>query len=83
MLKNQTIAVVGAGNMGAALIGGMLRAKLTSPARIIASRRNEEALEKLRRQWKIHAVSDNKKAVSKADITTEPVGWGIIRVVSD
>ncbi len=68
MFKNQTIAVVGAGNMATALIGGMLRAKLTVPGSIIASRRNEDALEKLRRRWKIHAISDNKKAVSKAQI---------------
>lgn len=68
MLKDKTIAVIGAGTMGSALIGGMLRAKLTVPKRLFASRRSEEALEKLRRQWKIHALADNRKAVSSASI---------------
>ncbi len=68
MLKNRRIALIGAGHMGAALIGGMLRSKLTAPGRVTASRRSEEALEDLRRRWKIHAVSDNKKAAAGADI---------------
>lgn len=68
MLNNKTIAVVGAGHMGRALIGGMVRAKLTPPKNITASRRNEDALGELRRQWGIHAVADNGKAVKGADI---------------
>ena len=68
MLDNKKIAVIGAGHMGRALIGGMLRAKLTSPKNITASRRGEDALAEMRRQWGIHAVADNKKAVSGADI---------------
>jgi pyrroline-5-carboxylate reductase len=68
LLRNKTIAVIGAGHMGGALIGGMLRSKLTSPKRLIAARRSEQALEELRRKWGIHALSDNVKAVEKADI---------------
>ncbi|MBI3551812.1 MAG: pyrroline-5-carboxylate reductase [Elusimicrobia bacterium] len=68
MLNNKKIAVIGAGNMGKALIGGMLSAKLTPPKNIVASRRNEEALKELRRRWSIHAIADNKKAVKGADI---------------
>lgn len=68
MLANKRIAVVGAGHMGRALIGGMLRAKLTAPKNVTASRRDEEALKELRRVWGIHAVADNKKAVAGADI---------------
>ena len=68
MLTNKTIAVIGAGNMGTALIGGILRSKLADPKKITASRRDEEALAELRRKWGIHAVSDNKKAASGADI---------------
>ncbi len=68
MLSNKKISVIGAGNMGRALIGGMLNAKLTSPKNITAARRNEEALKELRRRWSIHAISDNKKAVAGADI---------------
>jgi len=68
MLSHKKIAVIGAGNMGRALIGGMLNAKLTSPKNITASRRNEEAVKELRKRWGIHAVTDNKKAAAGADI---------------
>ena len=39
MLKNQTIAVVGAGHMAGAMIGGMIRSKLVPAKSIIATRR--------------------------------------------
>lgn len=69
MLKDKKIAVIGAGHMGAALIGGLLRGKLvTSPKNITATRRNADALDELRRKWDIHATSDNRKAVKGADI---------------
>ncbi len=81
MLKNKTIAVIGAGHMGSALIGGMLRARLTEPRRITASRRNEEALKELRRRWGIHAVSDNRKAAEGAQIVILAVKPQISRQV--
>ncbi len=68
MLEDKKIAVVGAGHMGRALIGGMVRAKLTAPKNITASRRSEEALSELRRLFGVHAVADNRKAVAGADI---------------
>jgi len=68
VLKNKKIVIIGAGHMGSALIGGMLNAKITSPKNIVASRRNEAVLEEIRRKWRIHAFSDNKKALIGADI---------------
>ncbi|HAM35011.1 MAG TPA: pyrroline-5-carboxylate reductase [Elusimicrobia bacterium] len=68
MLSNKQIAVVGAGHMGTALIGGMLRAKLTLPKNVTAARRNPEALASLKKQWGVNTTTDNKKAVSAADI---------------
>lgn len=68
MLKNKKIAVIGAGHMGQALIGGLLQAKLIPSKNIVASRRNTEALEELRRRWGIHGSADNTKAASGADI---------------
>lgn len=69
MLKDKKIAVLGAGHMGSALIGGLLRGKLvTSPKNITATRRSPEALDELRRKWDIHTSTDNRKAVKGADI---------------
>lgn len=69
MLKDKRIAVIGAGHMGAALIGGLLRGKLvTSPRNITATRRNPDALDELGRKWGVLTTSDNRKAVKGADI---------------
>lgn len=68
MLKKKKIAVIGAGHMAAALIGGIVRAKLAAPKQIIASRRNEEALKNLHARWGVQTTTDNAKAASAADI---------------
>ena len=69
MLKDKRIAVIGAGHLGGALIGGLFRGKLvTSPKNIVATRRNGEALEELRRKWDVRTSTDNRRAVKGADI---------------
>ncbi len=68
MLSHKKIAVVGAGHIGGALIGGMLRAKLTASKNIKASRRSETALAALKKGWGINVTTDNKAAVRGADI---------------
>lgn len=68
MLKGKKIAVIGAGHMGAALIGGILRAKLTSPKMIVATRRNPDALRALKSAWKTDTTTDNRRAVAGTDI---------------
>lgn len=68
MLKGKKIAVVGAGHIGTALIGGMLRGKHAAPKNICVSRRSEDALEELGKKWGIRTTTDNRKAVQGADI---------------
>ena len=68
MLSNKKIAVIGAGHMGAALIGGMVRAKLAPAKNITATRRNPEALEALKKDWGVNTATDNRKAAAEADI---------------
>lgn len=66
-LANHTIAVVGAGNIGRALIGGLLKGKDVDASQIRASRRNERALEKLEQQFPgIRITTSNKEAVRDA-----------------
>ena len=79
MLKDKTIAVLGAGHMGGALIGGMVRGKLVAPKDITATRRNASALEELARKWGIRTAVDSRKAVKGADIVilaVKPQGAG-------
>ena len=68
MLKNQTIAVIGAGHMAGAMIGGMIKSKLVPAKSIVAARRDPEALAALQKRWGVRVTSDNKKAVAGADI---------------
>ncbi len=68
MLKNQTIAVIGAGHMAGAMIGGMIKSKLVPARSIVAARRNPEALAELQKKWGVRTSTDNKKAVADADI---------------
>lgn len=68
MLKNQTIAVIGAGHMAGALLGGMLKSKLVPAKSIVAARRSTEALAELQKKWGVRTSTDNRKAVAGADI---------------
>ncbi len=68
MIKNQTIAVIGAGHMAGALIGGMVRSKLLAPKSITASRRSSEALAELQKKWGVRTTVDNRKAAAEADV---------------
>ncbi|MDE2510460.1 MAG: pyrroline-5-carboxylate reductase [Elusimicrobia bacterium] len=68
MLKNQTIAVVGAGHMAGAMIGGMVRSKLVPAKGIVATRRSHDALAELQKKWGVRTTTDNAKAVAEADI---------------
>lgn len=69
VLSDHSIAIIGAGNIGRSLIGGLLRGHDVDPARIHATRRNVEPLREQFRDIKIG--SDNAAAVADATI----VGW--------
>lgn len=62
-----TIAIIGAGNMGSSLIGGLI--KHGHPVdKIIASDPSEEKLSQLRSKFGVSGYTDNKPAVEKAEV---------------
>lgn len=67
-LKNKTTAFLGAGNMGEALIRGLLTAKTVMPSQIVATDVRPERLGELAKTFGIHTTDDNAKAVAGADI---------------
>lgn len=68
-LSDQTIAVIGAGNIGRALVGGMLSGNHVSSDRIFATRRSEKGIDALRNEFSgIHVGSDNVEAVKAATV---------------
>ncbi|HUF08183.1 MAG TPA: pyrroline-5-carboxylate reductase [Rhodothermales bacterium] len=69
MLSSQNIAVIGAGNIGQALIGGLLRGGGVSPSQIRATRRNPDAVHLLEDRFPgIDVGTDNELAVKDASI---------------
>ena len=65
---DRPIAILGAGNMGSALMKGIINAKLTPPKKIIASDVNLAKLQTLASEWKVRTTPDIKEAVREADI---------------
>ncbi len=63
-----TIAVIGSGNMGSAIIRGIIRSQLLLPKHITAVDTNEQALQSLQKELGIIATTDLKKAVQGADV---------------
>ena len=68
MLKNTTIAFIGGGTMGTAMIKGILAQGLTEPGQIRVSDPWPPRVEFLRDTYAIHATADNLEAIQDADI---------------
>lgn len=69
MLSDETVAIIGAGNIGRSILGGMIRGDLVAPEQIIATRRTASALQALEDEHPgLHTTTDNVAAVREASI---------------
>jgi len=68
MIRDKRIAVIGVGNMGEALVGGIVKAGLVDPARIVAFDADRERLKAISDAWKIAAANDNTEAMQGSDV---------------
>ena len=69
MLSDEKVAVIGAGNIGRALIGGMIRSERIPPEQVIATRRTESALEAMADEFPgLKTSTDNVDAVRDASV---------------
>lgn len=69
MLSDQHIAILGVGNMGRALLGGLLRGHDVAPEQVRVTRRDTQALDALREEFPgLITTTDNAEAVQGADI---------------
>lgn len=68
ILNDKIIGFIGSGNMGEALISGLLVSQQSKPEHIICSDVREERLEELQKCYGIHTTTDNKAVIQKADI---------------
>lgn len=65
---NAKIGFIGAGNMGSAIIGGVLKSSLVKADDIFVSDVNEKALAELRKKTGVNVSTDNQVTVKNADI---------------
>jgi pyrroline-5-carboxylate reductase len=66
-LKNSTIAIIGGGNLGAAIAEGLIYSRFAKATDIIVTRRNVAALRELEKKG-VTVTADNKKAVQQAGV---------------
>lgn len=63
-----TLAILGCGTMGEAILAGLLRAKLVQPTRVIVTARRAERAKALAEKYGVEATTDNLVAARKADV---------------
>lgn len=65
---NHKIGFIGSGNMGSAMIGGIISSKLCAPSQMIASDPAQAALTRLSETYQINTTTDNLAVVTFSDI---------------
>jgi pyrroline-5-carboxylate reductase len=78
-LDGTSIAFIGAGAMGEAMIGGLLANHLIAPDAITASDPHVPRVEDLRGRYRINTTVDNRTAVREADIVVLSVKPQVLR----
>jgi pyrroline-5-carboxylate reductase len=68
MLQKKKIGFIGSGNMGEALISGLVLSKATDPANIICSDIAEDLLNDIQTKYKVSTTTDNIEVATKSDI---------------
>jgi len=68
MLRNKKICFIGTGNMGEALVSGLVCSEATNTDNIICTDINEAKLETIASKYKVRTTTDNVEAIKKSDI---------------
>jgi len=68
MFEHKMLGVIGAGNMGQALIRGALKAGVVHRNHVVASRRNAAALQALQEELGIATTTDNAALLAECDV---------------
>lgn len=68
MFSDMTIGFIGSGNMGEAMIQGLLTQNLISPRQIITADPRQERLDELCSLYSVNCTTDNLETATKADI---------------
>lgn len=79
--KATTIAMIGSGQMGEALIGGWLAAKTVLPEALCATDASAERRDLMKRRFGVRTGADNRDAASRADVVVLAVKPQILDAV--
>ena len=62
------IGFIGAGNMGGAILGGILKSKMMDNEHIMASAKSERTMERLKKEYNVHVTKDSKEEAEFSDL---------------
>ncbi len=62
------IGFIGAGNMGGAILGGVLKSKIIDNKHIIASAKSDKTIQKIKEEYDVNVTKDSKEVVKFSDI---------------
>lgn len=79
----KTIGFVGCGNMGTAMVGGLIKSGFQKSENIIVSTRTEESSKKLKEQFNVRTTLDNKEVVKVSDVIILAVKPNMYKTVID
>lgn len=68
MLNDKKIGMIGTGNMGNALIDGLIRSGATQAENIICSDASERQLDPIREKYRVTTTTDNTEVVKASDV---------------
>ena len=68
MLNDKKIAIIGVGNMGEALVSGLIGSGSSTPKNIICTDIKQDKLSVIKAKYKVRTTTRNLKAVAEADI---------------
>ncbi|MFD3158530.1 pyrroline-5-carboxylate reductase [Haloimpatiens sp. FM7330] len=80
---SKVVGFIGCGNMGGAMMRGLVKSKLVSPQNIIVGDLNEKRLEQVKKEFGVEITTDNKEVAKKADILILSVKPNIYKIVVD
>jgi len=67
-LKGKSVGIVGMGNLGQALLGGLLESKTMEPENLWVANRSPGKVEKMVKKWGCHGLDHGSKVVEKCDV---------------
>lgn len=82
MLSKKKLAIIGGGNMGEALLRGLLKAEFIRPGNIMVTDVRTDHLESLRQTYGVEVATDNLAAARASDIVLLAVKPQVIKKVT-